>query len=120
MYDSDTTDFDLHPSYDESPDISWTYGDFAGDEILQSQGLNKPWYDNYGYKLDSISIVSAGTGYVSDPLVTISAINPRRCLTTAVAKTNGDTIISITMTNKGSGYTLNQQLQLLAVAQVLK
>ena len=109
LYDSDTTDFDLHPFYDESLGyFRGPSGDFAGDEILQSQGLNKPWYDNYGYRLDSISIVSAGTGYVSDPIVTISAPQLAGGVqATAVAKTNGDTIISITMTNKGSGYTSN-------------
>ena len=107
QFDGDTTDFDLHSFYDQelrffrSPN-----GDYNGDEILQTQGLNKPWSENYGYKLDSISIVNAGTGYITDPVVTISAPQLAGGVqATAVAKTNGDIITSITMTNKGNGYT---------------
>ena len=70
--------------------------------------LISPWGDNYGYRLDSISIVNAGSGYIPDPTVTISAPQLAGGVqATATAKTNGDTIISITMTNKGSGYTQN-------------
>ena len=81
-------------------------GERSGDEILQTQGLNKPWSENYGYRLDSIQIVNAGTGYITDPTVTISAPQLAGGVqAVAVAKTNGSAIISITMTNKGSGYT---------------
>ena len=106
-YGSDTTDFDLHAFYDE--DLGYfrkPSGDYVGDEALQGQGLNKPWNDNHGYRLDSIEIVAAGTGYITDPVVTISAPQLSGGVQAiATAKTNGDTIISITMLNKGSGYT---------------
>jgi hypothetical protein len=107
QFDGDTTDFDLHPFYDtELQFFRSPSGDYSGDEILQSQGLNKPWSENYGYRLDSISIVNAGSGYISDPTVTISAPQLAGGIqATATARTNGDVITSITMTNKGSGYT---------------
>ena len=107
QFDGDTTDFDLHPFYDnELKFFRSPSGDYSGDEVLQTQGLNKPWSDHYGYRLDSISIVNAGSGYISDPIVTISAPQLAGGVqATATARTNGDVIISITMTNKGSGYT---------------
>jgi hypothetical protein len=106
-YGSDTTDFDVHAYYDEGLRyFRKPSGERSGDEILQTQGLNKPWSENYGYRLDSIQIVNAGTGYITAPTVTISAPQLAGGVqAVAVAKTNGDTIISITMTNKGSGYT---------------
>jgi len=103
----DTTDFDVHAYYDEGLQyFRKPSGERSGDEILQAQGLNKPWSENYGYRLDSIQIVNAGTGYITDPTVTISAPQLAGGVqAVAVAKTNGSAIISITMTNKGSGYT---------------
>jgi hypothetical protein len=106
-YGSDTTDFDVHAYYDEGLRyFRKPSGERSGDEILQTQGLNKPWSENYGYRLDSIQIVNAGTGYITDPTITISAPQLAGGVqAVAVAKTNGSAIISITMTNKGSGYT---------------
>ena len=108
-YQGDATDFDLHPFYDEEAGyFRGPSGDFAGDEILRTQGLNKPWSENYGYKLDSIVLVTAGSGYLDDPTVTISAPQLAGGVqATATAKSNGDAIVSITVTNKGSGYTQN-------------
>jgi hypothetical protein len=107
LYGSDTTDFDVHTYYDESLGyFRKPSGERSGDEVLWTQGLNKPWGENYGYKLDSIVIVNAGTGYITDPTITISAPQLAGGVqAVAVARTNGDAIISITMTNKGSGYT---------------
>ena len=109
LFQGDTTDFDLHSFYDETAGyFRKPSGDFVGDSLLQEQGLNIPWSDNYGYKLDSIVIVKAGTGYIIDPIVTISAPQMAGGVqATAIAKTNGDSIATVTMTNKGSGYTQN-------------
>ena len=109
LFEGDTTDFDLHSFYDETQGyFRKPSGDFAGDDLLQEQGINKPWSDNYGYSLDSIVIVSAGSGYIIDPTVTISAPQMSGGVqATAIAKTNGDAIVTITVTNKGSGYTQN-------------
>ena len=107
LFEGDTTDFDLHPFCDEEVGYFRSpSGDFAGDEDKQKEGLNKPWSDHYGYILDSIVIVSAGSGYITDPTVTISAPQLSGGVqATATAITNGDVITSIVMTNKGSGYT---------------
>ena len=106
-YQGDTTDFDLHTFYDEELRFfRKPSGDYAGDEIRQTQGLNAPWSNNYGYSLDSIVLSTAGTGYITDPTITISAPDITTGVqATATAKTNGDAIVSITVTNKGSGYT---------------
>lgn len=108
-FEGDTTDFDVHAFYDESVGyFRKPSGDFTGDEILWTQGYNKPWSENYGYRLDSITIVDGGSGYQTDPTVTISAPQLAGGVqAVAEAKTNGDKIISITVTNKGSGYTAN-------------
>ena len=67
-FEGDTTDFDVHAFYDEDLQLfREPSGQYEGDEAKWTQGLNKPWGDNYGYKLDSISIVNAGSGYISDP-----------------------------------------------------
>lgn len=108
-YGSDTTDFDVHAFYDE--DLLFfrkPSGDYTGDDLLWNQGLNKPWFENYGYKIDSISLIAGGSGYQTDPTVTISAPQLAGGVqATATAKTNGDAIVSVTVTNKGSGYTAN-------------
>lgn len=108
-FQGDATDFDVHAFYDEDLNLfRKPSGDYSGDEIKQEQGLNKPWFENHGYILDSIIIVNAGTGYITDPTVTISAPQLAGGVqATATAKTNSDSIVSITMTNKGSGYTSN-------------
>ena len=108
-FEGDNTDFDVHAFYDEDLQLfRKPSGQYDGDEAKWTQGLNKPWGENYGYRLDSISIVNSGNGYISDPTISISAPQLAGGVqATATAKTNGDSIISITMTNKGSGYTQN-------------
>ena len=108
-FEGDTTDFDVHAFYDEDLGLfRKPSGQYSGDETKWTQGLNKPWGENYGYQLDSISIVNAGTGYIVDPIVSITAPQMSGGVqATATAKTNGDEIISITITNKGNGYTEN-------------
>ena len=103
----DVTDFDTHAFYDQ--DLSLfrkPSGDYAGDEIVRTQGLNTPWSENYTYRVDEIEIYTAGTGYIVEPKITISAPDVEGGVqATAVAITNGSAIIAVNMTNKGSGYT---------------
>ena len=108
-FEGDTTDFDVHAFYDNDLKLfRKPSGQYTGDEAKWTEGLNKPWGENYGYNLDSISLVNAGTGYLTDPTVTISTPQMAGGVqATAIARTNGDAIISITMINKGSGYTEN-------------
>ena len=115
LFQGDTTDFDLHSFYDDTLGIfRKPSGDYGGDTALQADGLNKPWNDYHGYSLNSIEIVNAGTGYITDPTLTISAPNLTGGVqATATAKTNGDTIISVTLNNKGSGYTADPIITIL-------
>lgn len=121
-YGSDTTDFDLHAFYDETNFLfRKPSGEYTGDAILQTQGLNKPWSENYGYRLESIQIVNAGTGYLDDPAITISAPQLAGGVqATATAKTNGSSIVSVTVTNKGSGYTSNPTITIAGSGSNLK
>ena len=64
-FEGDTTDFDVHAFYDEDLQLfRKPSGQYEGDETKWTQGLNKPWGDNYGYRLYSIRIVNAGSGYI--------------------------------------------------------
>jgi len=103
----DVTDFDLHSFYDTSVEyFRKPSGDFGGDEITRTQGLNNPWSKNYTYYIDSIVINSAGAGFLDNPTLTISAPDVSGgTQATATAVTNGNSIVRITVTNKGSGYT---------------
>ena len=105
-FESDTTDFDVHAFYDENLNyFRKPSGDYAGDEITQTQGLNQPWGQNYTYYIDSIEIYNSGAGYIVDPIITISAPDVEGGIqATATARTNGSEIIAVDMTNKGSGY----------------
>ena len=107
LFQGDTTDFDVHAFYDEELGFfRKPSGDYAGDEITRTQGLNVPWSQNYGYTIESIVVNAGGSGYIIDPTVTISAPDLANGVqATAVAKTNGDAIIAVNMVNKGSGYT---------------
>lgn len=122
LYGSDTTDFDIHAFYDETNQyFRKPSGEQVGDEITRTQGLNKPWSENYGYKIDSIVIVNAGSGYLDDPTLTISAPQLAGGVqATATAKTNGSSIVSVTVTNKGSGYTSNPTITIAGSGNNLK
>jgi hypothetical protein len=108
-FQGDVTDFDLHSFYDTTNEyFRKPSGDFGGDEITRTQNLNKPWSDNYTYYIDSLVINSAGTGYLDNPTISISAPDVSTgTQATATAVTNGDSIVSITVVEKGSGYTKN-------------
>ena len=74
QFQGDVTDFDQHSFFDTSTNyFRQPSGDFGGDEITRTQGLNKSWSENYTYYLDSIVIVTAGTGFLDNPIITISA-----------------------------------------------
>jgi len=109
QFQGDVTDFDLHAFYDSSTGYFRKYsGDFAGDEVSRTTGntVDKPWADNYSYYLDSVVIYAAGTGFTDNPVITVSAPDLESgTQATVTAVTNGDVIIRVRVTNKGSGYT---------------
>ena len=106
-FGGDITDFDVHAFYDEKLQyFRKPSGDYSGDEILQKQGLNKPWNDNYSLRVSSLVILNQGTGYIIDPSITISAPDlPGGVTATARARTNSDKIIEVILLENGSGYT---------------
>ena len=109
QFQGDITDFDQHSFFDTTTNyFRKPSGDFGGDEITRTQGLNKSWSENYTYYLDNIVIVNAGTGFLDNPTITISAPDSTSGVqATATAVTNGDSIVKVTVTTKGSGYTKN-------------
>ena len=113
-FEGDVSDFDVHSFYDTNKGyFRKPSGDFAEDAELQSQGYNNPWYSNYSYSIASIEIYNSGTGYLQDPVITISAPDLSAGVqATATATTNGNSIILVTVTNKGSGYTRTPTLTL--------
>jgi len=121
-WNGDVTDFDLHSFYDSSLEyFRKPSGDYGGDEITRTQGLNQPWSQNYTYYVDSIVIVSAGTGFLDNPVLTISAPDVAGgTQATAIAVTNGSGIVRVTMTNKGSGYTKNPTITITGQGTGLK
>lgn len=107
QFDGDITDFDVHSFYDEALGyFRKPSGDFEGDNLTWPNGLNKPFNDNRSYYLDSVEIYAAGSGYVDNPAVTVSAPDlTDGTQATLQAITNGSSIIRVNITNKGSGYT---------------
>ena len=106
-FQGDITDFDVHAFYDEQLGyFRKPSNDFQGDNLRRAQGLNKTWNDNYSYYLDSIAIHNSGTGFSNAPDITISAPDLKGGTQAVVqAMTNGNNIIKINVTTKGSGYT---------------
>lgn len=107
LYDGDATDFDVHAFFDTNLQyFRKPSGDYSGDEITRTQGLNVPWSQNYTYYIDELYIQNGGTGYIQDPTVTISAPDVKGGVQArAIARTNGSSIIAVEMLNKGTGYT---------------
>jgi len=108
-FQGDVTDFDLHAFYDSTNGHFRKYsGDYAGDDVSRSVTgtVDTPWSENYSYYLDSVVLHNAGTGFTDNPVITVSApdlTTGTQAVVTAV--TNGDSIVRVTVTNKGSGYT---------------
>jgi len=106
-FTGDVTDFDTYAFYDQDLTLfRKPSGDYVGDEVTRTTGLNVPWSQNYTYYVDEIEIYNSGTGYIVDPTITISAPDVEGGVqATATAISNGSAIIAVNMTNKGSGYT---------------
>ena len=100
----DVTDFDVHSYYDtDDARYRKPSGEKASDFALWEQGLNIPWGDNYKFEIGSATILTAGSGYLIPPVLTVTGGGGTGA--TLEAKTNGDVIVAVTVTNAGSGYT---------------
>jgi len=124
----DMTDFDLPAYYDTSTDIPQftspillpydhgtafnsqtnTLSDLPADSTVWSSWPYSQWYNNYLLSLDSIALITPGSGYTEPPLVVITA-NPNDPAPTEVATAtailnSSGAVDHINVTNPGSGY----------------
>jgi len=124
----DMTDFDLPAYYDTSTDIPQytspillpydhstafnsetnTLSDLPVDSTVWSSWPYSQWYNNYLLSLDSIAVISEGSGYTEPPLVIITA-NPNdpapteAAEATAILNSQGQ-VAFINVANPGVGY----------------
>ena len=109
-YPSTVTDFDLPAYYDttsgifRSPSGEGSY--VAADEALWQTYPYNQWYNNRKYIVDSILITNPGSGYSTEPTVTIVSAGGGGAGAKAVARIDGNTgaVTQITVTSAGSGY----------------
>ena len=124
----DMTDFDLPAYYDTSTDIPQftspillpydhstafnsetnTLSDLPADSTVWSSWPYSQWYNNYLLSLDSIALISGGSGYTEPPLVIITA-NPNDPAPTEAAKATAvlnslGQVVAVNVTNMGTGY----------------
>lgn len=121
-FEGSITDFDLAPYYDpdtkifRSPDGTfvekdrqlWATGYLTSDRGLINQDYPN-WYQNRNFYVDEIIITNPGSGYTSEPTITISGGGANANVqATAVTTIDGDTgaVTSITILTPGSGYYL--------------
>ena len=101
-----TTDFDLPPTYENGTILPITAslidGNISSDNNKVTQYPWKHWYDNVGYSVDSISLVSGGSNYVAEPVVRFIS-NTGTGATARAFITNGK-VNRIVLLSKGSGY----------------
>src|SRR6185312_1700569 len=79
----------------------WKWSDFQ--QPTQGSGAALATALLVGAAINSISVVNGGSGYTSDPTVTISGGGGSGAL--ATANLTGGVVSSITLTNAGAGYT---------------
>jgi hypothetical protein len=97
------TDFDLPSVYNSKTDSFVTVG--TGNALID-QYPYKAWNENYGYEVDSIEIISNGSGYRTTPLVNIiPATGDTGTGAKAVAYIAYGKVREIVLTDPGTGYT---------------
>ena len=108
-YDTNTRLF-RSPSGDQFQAPNGTVYDFLDDDSsLWQLEPYKQWYDNRNSSVDSIIVTDPGTGYTTEPIITIidqNEIGTISVQATATATINYDTgeLIKITIINPGAGY----------------
>jgi hypothetical protein len=119
-FEGTVTDFDLAPYYDtdtkifRSPDGTfiekdrqlWATGYLTSNGGLINQDYPQ-WYQHRNFYVDEIIVTNPGSGYTSEPTITVSGGGANANVqATAVATINGDTgaITRITVLTPGSGY----------------
>ena len=112
---SDTSDFDLPSQYNTSlakyVSPQHKLGGVRGsgeyydlDDAIWLTQPYKDWKNNFTLSIDSITVISGGSGYTSKPIVTITGDCTTQATMVAVINTAG-AVTAITITNSGVGYT---------------
>jgi hypothetical protein len=103
-YDGDVTDFDVPAYYDATLGIFRSpSGEQQTDVVKWSQPEYISWYQNYGMKIERIQIENSGSGYLSNPDITISGGGGSGAMAYAIV--GGGIIREIVITKSGDGYT---------------
>jgi len=112
LFGGDATDFDLPSFYEESsnkfisPKLadSGVVGDFVSTDSIWTTWPYNQWITNYTLSIDSVTVLTGGSGYTEVPTVTVSGT----CTTpaTMIARINtAGVVIAIDVITSGVGYT---------------
>ncbi len=102
------TDFDLPPYYDTETKVfrSPSGENVIKDEALWQTDTYNQWYTNRNHRVENIIVENAGSGYTSEPIVTIVGGGLAATGATARAVIDFDlgTVIRIEILTRGTGY----------------
>jgi hypothetical protein len=100
------TDFDLPSTYGnqkiDTVSTSVINGKVAASNPIVQQYPWKFWLDNVGYNIDFITLTYVGSGYISEPTVTI--VSDTGSGATARALVSNGVVSQLVLLTKGSGY----------------
>ena len=114
IYQGSLTDFDvpayydvnqrqfISPVLDDTGQMSTTSSRSSDDPIWQEWPWSQ-WYQNYALSIESVTILEAGSGYLSPPTVTVTGDCLRSAILTARINSAGQ-VISIDIVDPGEGY----------------
>jgi hypothetical protein len=113
-FEGSITDFDLPAYYDRSLGL---FRSPSGEQVVadlarwQTQPYNE-WYNNRALEISSIVVSTAGAGYTTPPVVTITGGGGVGATAEAVIDGNNGSVIGITVTNSGGGYSTTPTINL--------
>jgi len=104
-FDGDVTDFDLQPYWDANLKVYRSpSGEQRYDSSLVTSGVYSQWNNKHTYSVVDVVVDVPGTGFNSPPQIIITGGGGTGA--TAVSAIDGNSgVLSITITNAGSGYT---------------
>ena len=112
-FSGDATDFDLPVYYNKdldkfvSPQLQAHtngLGAYAADDLIWINGLYSSWKANYTLSIESINMISGGSGYTVPPTVTVTGTATTTAIMVAIVNTSGS-VIAVEIKDGGAGYT---------------
>ena len=112
LFNGDIADFDVPAYFNASlqeyispilTDVENSPSDAASNNIIWQTQPYDQWFQNYKLELESLILVSGGTGYTTAPTVTISGVAVRNATAVAVINSAGQ-VNSLVVTDAGEGY----------------